>query len=249
MPQKVDAASIIAAAFAPLAGKRLLDIGCGAGVLARSLSEQGADISGVDPNVEALTLARKAVPKGRFHEAGAEALPFANDSFDGAIFLNSLHHVPKLAPLRALEEAARVVEPAGPIVVVEPLAEGSFFSALRPVEDETDVRTAAQEALRRALEGGAFEQLRRVDYLRREHFKGLDDFVGRVVVVDPARAAAVAENRAEIEATFRRHALVAGDGRMTLEQPMRAHVLRANRFVIPKPLLSSGPRAGRHPRR
>ena len=231
MPQKVDAASIIAAAFAPLAGKRLLDIGCGAGVLARSLSEQGADISGVDPNVEALTLARKAVPKGRFHEAGAEALPFANDSFDGAIFLNSLHHVPKLAPLRALEEAARVVEPAGPIVVVEPLAEGSFFSALRPVEDETDVRTAAQEALRRALEGGAFEQL------------------GRVVVVDPARAAAVAENRAEIEATFRRHALVAGDGRMTLEQPMRAHVLRANRFVIPKPLLSSGPRAGRHPRR
>lgn len=57
------------------------------------------------------------------------------------------------------------------------------------MEDETDVRTAAQETLRRALESGVFEQLRRVDYLRREHFKGLDEFVGRVAL-DPARAAA-----------------------------------------------------------
>lgn len=228
MPQEIDAASIIAAAFAPLAGKRLLDIGCGAGVLARSLSDQGAHVAGVDPNVEALALAREVVPKGRFHQAGAEALPFANDSFDGAIFLNSLHHVPRPATHGALEEAARVVEPAGPIVVVEPLAAGSFFFALRPVEDETDVRTAAQETLRRALESGAFEQLRRVDYLRREHFEGLDQFLGRIVAVDPARATLVAERRSKVEAAFRRHARVAGDGCMTLKQPMRAHVLRAN---------------------
>jgi len=108
--------------------------------------------------VEALTLARKAVPKGRFHEAGAEALPFANDSFDGAIFLNSLHHVPKLAPLRALEEAARVVEPAGPIVVVEPLAEGSFFAALRPVEDEATRRTFVPLLRRRSVEPSRAER-------------------------------------------------------------------------------------------
>ncbi len=228
MSQETDATSVIVAAFAPLAGRRLLDIGCGAGVLAHSLSDQGAQVSGVDPNAEALTLAREAVPKGTFHPAGAEALPFTHDSFDGAIFLNSLHHVPKARMHQALGEAARVVVPAGPIVVVEPLAEGSFFFALRPVEDETNVRTASQEALRRVLESGAFEQLRRGEYLRREHFEGLDEFVGRVVAVDPARAAAVAENRSEIEAAFWRHARVAAGGRMTLEQPMRAHVLRAS---------------------
>ena len=126
-----------------------------------------------------------------------------------------------------LMEAARVVEPARPIVVIEPLAEGSFFCALRPVEDEADVRAAAQEVLRRALESGTFEQLGRADYLRREHFEGLDQFLARIVAVDPARAAVVAEHRPEIEATFRCHAQVAADGRMTLEQPMRAHVLRA----------------------
>ena len=228
LPPETDTTSIIVETFAPLAGKRLLDIGCGAGALARSLSDRGAQVSGVDPNAEALALAREAVPEGIFHVAGAETLPFADDSFDGAVFLNSFHHVPKADMPRALEEAARVAGPAGPIVVVEPLAEGSFFFALRPVEDETDVRTAAQEALRQALERRAFEQLQRVEYLRRELFESLDQFLARVVAVDPARAAAVTENRPEIEAAFRRHARDAADGGVVLEQPMRAHVLRAS---------------------
>lgn len=228
MPPETDATSIISAAFAPLAGKRLLDIGCGAGVLARSLSALGVKVAGVDPNAEALALARRAVSAGTFHRAGAESLPFGDGSFGGAIFLNSLHHVPEPLMRRALEEAARVVEPTRPIVVVEPLAEGSFFFALRPVEDETDVRNAAQETLRLALQSGAFGQLRRIDYLRREHFEDLDQFLARVVAVDPARAAVAAERRPEVEASFRRHAWATADGRMILEQPMRAHVLTAN---------------------
>ena len=153
-------------------------------------------------------------------------MPFADLSFDGAVFLNSLHHVPKPAMHRALREAARVVKPAGPVVIVEPLPEGSFFCALRPVEDETDVRAAAQEAIATAIESGAFEQLRRIDYLRREHFPDLEGFLARVVAVDPARSAVVAERRPAVEAAFNRHAQAA-DGGMILEQPMRAHVLTA----------------------
>jgi ubiquinone/menaquinone biosynthesis C-methylase UbiE len=217
--------SLIAAAFEPLAGKRILDIGCGAGVLASALSARGTRVTGIDPNAQALALAREAVPAGTFLRASAEALPFPDDTFDGAIFLNSLHHVPEPAIHRALREAARVVGPARPVVIIEPLAEGSFFSALRPVEDETDVRTAAQEVLRRALEGGTFEQFGRVDYLRRERFEGLDRFLARIVAVEPARAAAVAERRSQVEAAFRRNAQVAADGRAVLEQPMRAHVM------------------------
>lgn len=227
MPE-TDALSVILAAFEPLAEKRLLDIGCGAGTLARSLSDRGAHVSGVDPKVQALAHAREAVPEGMFCRAEAEALPFANDSFDGAIFLNSLHHVPPPAVHRALLEAARVVEPARPIVVIEPLAEGSFFCALRPVEDETEVRKTTQEVLSRAVGSGEFEQIKRVDYLRRERFENLDEFLARVVAVDPARAAAAAERRSEIEAAFRRHARGLPEGGMTLEQPMRAHILRSS---------------------
>lgn len=228
MPPGIDASTIIARAFAPLAGKRLLDIGCGAGALARSLADLGASVSGVDPNAEAIEITREAVPAGTFQVAGAEALPFADRSFDGAIFLNSFHHVPKPVMNQALEEAARVVEPARPIVVVEPLPEGTFFYALRPVEDETDIRNAAQEALRSALSDGTFELIEKVTYERSESFEGLDQFLDRVVAVDPAREAVAVENRPEIEAAFHRNARTAADSRMTLEQPMRAHVLRAS---------------------
>jgi ubiquinone/menaquinone biosynthesis C-methylase UbiE len=176
--------SVIEGAFAPLAGKRLLDIGCGAGALVRSLSDRGARVAGVDPNPEAVAVARESVPDGTFQTARAEALPFADASFDGAVFLNSLHHVPKPVMHRALREAARVVGPAGPIVVVEPLAEGSLFLALRLVEDETEVRNAAQEVIRQALEDEKFEQLRRADYLRRERLEGIEEFLAHVVAVD-----------------------------------------------------------------
>jgi SAM-dependent methyltransferase len=222
-----DAMSVIEAALVPLAGKHVLDIGCGGGVLARSLSDRGARVAGVDPNGGALALARQAVPGGTFYQGGAEAMPFADSSFDGAIFLNSLHHVSKLAMHQALREAARVTKPAGPIVVIEPLAAGSFFSVLRTVEDETAVRAAAQEAIAEAIESGSLEQLDRGDYLRREHFADLNEFLVRVVAAEPARATAVEERRPEIEAAFRRYGRIAADGRMALDQPMRAHVLAA----------------------
>jgi len=221
-----DALSIVEETFAPLEGRRLLDVGCGAGNFAGSLVARGARVTGVDPNPEALTAARRTVPEGRFRKARAEALPFRDASFDGAVFINSLHHVPKPAMHRALREAVRVVGPTGCVVVIEPLAEGSFFLALLPVEDETDVRSAAQEVLARAVESGTFEQSRRVDYLRRERFVDLEGFLDRVVAVDPARAATVEERRPEVEAAFRRYASAAPDGGMALDQPMRAHVLK-----------------------
>jgi len=96
---------------------------------------------------------------------------------------------------------------------------------VRTVEDETAVRAAAQEAIAEAIEGGSFEQLDRSDYLRREHFADLDEFLARVVAAKPARAAAVEERRPKVEAAFRCHGHIAADGRTVLDQPIRAHVL------------------------
>lgn len=226
MTPKTDALSVISE-FVSLAGSCILDVGCGRGVLARSLANRGARVCGVDPNGEALAVARRSVPDGTFCLTGAEALPFADRSFDGAIFLNSLHHVPKFAMSRALREAARVTKPAAPTMIIEPLAEGSLFSVLRTVEDETDIRAAAQSAIDEALQSGAFEQLGRIDYLRREHFENTERFLAHAVGIDPARAAAVEEHRSEIEAAFRRYARIAEHGETILEQPMRTRILAA----------------------
>jgi SAM-dependent methyltransferase len=219
----MDALSLIRDTFAPLPGKRILDIGCGPGTLAKRLAEDGAAVTGVDPGEAALAKARAAVPAARFEAASGEALPFPDGSFDGAVMLNALHHVPN--PAGALSEAARVLVPGGVLVVVEPLAEGSFFEALRPIEDESAVRAGAQAAIARALSQGTFACRRDVTVARRESFASLDAFLARVSTVDPAREATIRERRAVVEDAFLQAAERGADGSYGLVQPLRIHVL------------------------
>src|ERR1700709_1500877 len=123
----MDALTLIRETFAPLAGKRILDIGCGPGTLAKRLAAEGAAVTGIDPGTAALTKARESVPAAWFEPASAEALPFPDASFDGAVMLNALHHVPR--PAVALVEAARVLVTGGGPGPAEPPAPGRFFSA------------------------------------------------------------------------------------------------------------------------
>lgn len=219
----MDALTLIRETFAPLAGKAMLDIGCGTGTLTRALTEDGAVVTGIDPGPEALAKARSLVPAARFEAASAEALPFPDGQFDGAVMMNSLHHVPD--PAKALGEAARVLRREGRLVVIEPLASGTFFDALKPIEDETEIRAAAQAAIAGAVAEGRFTCERDVTLDRRETFSDIAAFFARVVSVDPARAESIRERRAEAEAAFGGAVEQAADGRFTLVQPLRIHVL------------------------
>ena len=212
-------------ALGPIAGRRLVDIGCGSGATATALAGHGARVTGFDPGAAAIAAARASAPDCAFAAASAERLPFADGSFDGAVILNALHHVPD--PRFALAEAARVVVPEGRIVVVEPLAEGSFFAALRPVEDETAIRAAAQAAIEAAIAAGRFRCLSDARFVRRETFADRDAFLERVAAVDPARRVAIRDNAAGIAAAFADAAEVDADGRHVLSQPLRIQVLVA----------------------
>ena len=174
--------------LSPLAGRTVLDIGCGGGTLARQLVAEGAQVTGVDPGLEALATARAAVPQARFEAAGGEALPFETAAFDAAIFVNSLHHVPVQLMRAALAEALRVAR--GPVVVIEPLAEGPFFEAMRPVEDETEIRAAALAALETAQQDGTLRVVERLVFSDVRRFADVDAFLAKVVAVDPSRAPA-----------------------------------------------------------
>lgn len=215
---------IIKSVIPDLGRRRILDIGCGAGELVRELLAEGADASGVDPGVEAVAHARRKVPGAQFQVAGGEALPFADGTFDLTVMVNALHHVPGALMRQALREGLRVVTRSGLFVVVEPLASGSFFEALRLVEDETEVRHAAQAAIREAVAEGEVKLVRTLDYARQESFGGVDAFVERIVAVDPSRREVAERNRALL--TERMNAVAARrNGLMVLDQPLTAVIL------------------------
>ncbi|HEX6357753.1 class I SAM-dependent methyltransferase [Actinophytocola sp.] len=95
-------------ALGPLAGKRLLDVGCGVGLFLRAAEQRGALVAGTDAAVERLEIARWALPEADLRVAGAgEALPFDNGTFD----------VVTARGPAVLTELVRVVRPGGSVVV------------------------------------------------------------------------------------------------------------------------------------
>lgn len=92
---------------------QVLDIGCGAGLLANELSRQGMDVTGIDASEASLAVARRYDNSGRvnYRKGDANQLPFADGSFDAACALDVLEHVE--TPSRVIAEAARVLRPGG----------------------------------------------------------------------------------------------------------------------------------------
>ncbi|MGY1619610.1 class I SAM-dependent methyltransferase [Geodermatophilus sp. SYSU D00691] len=103
-----------------VAGRRVLDAGCGAGHLTAELVARGADVVGVDGSARLLRHARArlgpGVPLVR-HDL-ERPLGIADGSFDDAVLALVLHHVDDRAQL--LRELARVVRPGGRLVVSTP---------------------------------------------------------------------------------------------------------------------------------
>jgi SAM-dependent methyltransferase len=141
----------------PLDGARIVEAGCGAARLARDLLQRhpNAEVAGleVDERQLAKNLAEPA-PRLHFVRAGAQAIPFGDASFDGALMLKSLHHVPLERLDQALDELARVLRPGGWLYVSEPVYAGALNELIRCFNDEGEVRAAAQGALDRAIAGG-----------------------------------------------------------------------------------------------
>lgn len=208
-------------------GRAVLDVGCGEGWLVRRLEGAGATAVGLDPLAPALERARAAdpgAPPSRYVQGVAERLPFADSSFDAVVFFNALHHVPVEAMDAAIAQAARVLAPDGTLYVQEPLASGSFFELMAPIEDETEVRAAAQAALDRAGRGRLRNLAVREDVIATE-LADFDAFRARMVSVDPQREAALSRHDDELHGAFERLAQRSDRGGYVFDQPFRVHLL------------------------
>lgn len=105
-------------ALGDLPGKRIVELGCGGGLMAEAYARRGADVVGIDRSVPSLHAAWR-------HAAGndlviqyvgslAEGLPFAGGTFDAVVTADTLEHVDSLE--RVVSEAARVLKPGGQFV-------------------------------------------------------------------------------------------------------------------------------------
>jgi 2-polyprenyl-6-hydroxyphenyl methylase/3-demethylubiquinone-9 3-methyltransferase len=103
--------------MADLSSKRVLDVGCGGGILSDSMARKGANVTGIDLSTKALRVARLHALEAQtanlhFREVSVEALAAEQPaSFDVVTCMEMLEHVPD--PASVVQSCARLVKPGG----------------------------------------------------------------------------------------------------------------------------------------
>ena len=210
----------------PLEGLSIIELGCGSARMARTLLQRypGCRMTGLETDMRqhAKNLANPQEALS-FIAAGAESIPLPDRSFDLALMLKSLHHVPLDSMAQALAEIARVLRPGGHLYVSEPIYDGALNEVIRLFNDEGEVRAAAQSALDVALVTGQWEQVAERRFEMPVHFRDFAEFERRMMrptfadhQIDDTRIAAVC-------AVFEPHCTADG-ARFT--RPMHVRLLR-----------------------
>ncbi|HEY2244424.1 MAG: bifunctional 2-polyprenyl-6-hydroxyphenol methylase/3-demethylubiquinol 3-O-methyltransferase UbiG [Xanthobacteraceae bacterium] len=102
-----------------LAGLRILDIGCGGGILAEPLARLGAAMVGVDPSESNIAVARRHAAQSQltidYRNSSAEALAAASETFDVVLAMEVVEHVTDVNLF--IDAAAALVKPGGLLFV------------------------------------------------------------------------------------------------------------------------------------
>ena len=101
----------------PLSGQRVLDVGCGGGILADSMARKGANVLGIDLSTKALKIAQlhaleAQTPSIDYREVSAEDLADEQPGqFDAVTCMEMMEHVPD--PSSIVQACSRLVKPGG----------------------------------------------------------------------------------------------------------------------------------------
>jgi 2-polyprenyl-6-hydroxyphenyl methylase/3-demethylubiquinone-9 3-methyltransferase len=103
----------------PLKGLRVLDVGCGGGLVSEPLARLGAGVTGIDPTVDSIAVARRhAEAQGLpidYRTASVEELQARGDQFDAVTCMEVIEHVPDQAAF--VKSLGALVRPGGILVM------------------------------------------------------------------------------------------------------------------------------------
>ena len=136
---------------------RVLDIGCGIGMVEQELEQKVADLWGTDMSEKSVEIAKTRAPATRFIHSGGDTLPFDSGSFDAAFTICVIHHVPPTARAKFIGEILRVLRPGGVAIIFEhnPLNPMTQFIVSRCAFDEDAILLRCRESERLLADGGA----------------------------------------------------------------------------------------------
>lgn len=144
-------------------GARVVDLGCGIGRWSRWLRDRGADVVGVDISRDMLRAAAGA--KSRRVQGSVSQVPLQEDTFDVAVSVTVLQHIPYEDQERAVAEISRLVRTGGSAVLIENLRAFAPGAHLYPRTLVSWRQLLEREGLKvRVVQGQAYYPLIRLGY-------------------------------------------------------------------------------------
>ena len=170
-------------------GSKVLDVGCGTGVVASQLAEEGFEVTGVDPSGGMLEYLRTSDPRVTAVQGSATKLPFGDGQFDLTMCVAVMHHIAQPEAVHeSLVEMTRVTRPGGLVLVWDHNPRNPYWKNLMarvPQDDGSERLVPEAEIVTGLTDGGALlissTQLGFVPDFVPQSMLGLNSKVERVV--------------------------------------------------------------------
>jgi len=211
----------------PLDDSDIVELGCGRAEITRAIASAGQNRRITALEVDEIQYAQHLLiddlPQVRFIKAGAEAIPLEDASADIVLMFKSLHHVPTTLMDEALKEVARVLRPGGYAYISEPIFAGDFNDILKMFHDEQQVRMAAFEAVKRAVDSGLMQLDGQHFFQVPMHFDDFADYEQKILKVTHSDHQLSPALYAAVKDRFETH--MTADG-ANFQMPIRVDLLR-----------------------
>ncbi|MFH1741864.1 MAG: methyltransferase domain-containing protein [bacterium] len=168
---------------------RILDVGCGPGIVTEKLAAEAAQVVAFDLTPEMVTRARDRCEEARlknvrFDIGQAEKLPFKDDTFNAVVTRFTFHHFSD--PAIVLSEMVRVTRHKGRVVIVDAVSseipeESELHNAFEILRDPATVRLLPYSSLKKLVDYAGLSIETQKSWIKQREF---DEWIGITNVPD-----------------------------------------------------------------